>query len=143
MPHTACIIYHVRLNMLSSELKEVCSNVWILKWVNLHCNWINLISLSFPKQWVADYRGIFKTLSNILHGVFYLLTIITKHSILDVWQGSEYASGLFKLFCHHSKRDTQESQIYANVMIVWTPNLEFSPYSEVINVGTTFKLRKG
>ena len=36
-----------------SELNELCGNyVWILKWVNLHCNWINLISvLNFPKQW--------------------------------------------------------------------------------------------
>ena len=25
-----------------------------------------------------------------------------KHSILDVWQGSEYASGLLKLLCHGS-----------------------------------------
>ena len=30
--------------------------------------------------------------------------IIVKHSILHVWQGSDYASGLLKLFCHGSKR---------------------------------------
>ena len=54
-------IHHVSLNMFQSllfysKLNKVCSNyVWILKWVNLHCNWVNLINvLSFPKQWVAD-----------------------------------------------------------------------------------------
>ena len=37
---------------------------------------------------------------------FLLLTIFTKHSILDIRKGSEYASWLFKLFCCYSKRDT-------------------------------------
>ena len=47
-----------------SELNELCGNyVWISKSVNLHCNWINLISvLNFPKQWVANYRCVFRTL---------------------------------------------------------------------------------
>ena len=49
-----------------SEINEVCSYVWILKWVNFHCNWISLINvLNFPKQWEADYRRIIKTLSKI------------------------------------------------------------------------------
>ena len=39
---------------------------------------------------------------------FSLLTIFAKHSILDIWQGSEYASGLLKLFSQISKRDTLE-----------------------------------
>ena len=39
---------------------------------------------------------------------FQLLTIFAKHSTLDVSQGSEYASGLLKLFCCGSERDTQE-----------------------------------
>ena len=49
------------------ELNEVCGNyVWILKCVNLHCNWISLISvLSFPKQWVADYRCVFRTVKQL------------------------------------------------------------------------------
>ena len=42
------------------------------------------------------------------------MTIFGKHFILDVWQGSEYASGLFKLFCRGSKRDTQEGWYMPN-----------------------------
>ena len=53
--------------LFHSELNEVCSDyVWILKWVNLHSNWINLINIiNFFKQWVTDDRCIFSTLSNI------------------------------------------------------------------------------
>ena len=49
------------------ELNKVCGNyIWILRWVNLHCNWINLSSiLSFPKKWVADYRCISRIQWNI------------------------------------------------------------------------------
>ena len=36
------------------------------------------------------------------------MTIFTNYSILDIRQGSEYASGLFELLCHGSKRDTSE-----------------------------------
>ena len=36
------------------------------------------------------------------------LTIFTKQSILDVWQGSGYAFGSLKLFFHGFKRDTRE-----------------------------------
>ena len=36
------------------------------------------------------------------------LTIFTKQSILDVWQGFGYVSGSLKLFCHGFKRDTRE-----------------------------------
>ena len=71
------------------------------------------------------------------------MTIFAKHSILDVWQGSECASGLSKFFCRDSKRDTRESLIYIKLIMVFTPNLEFSPYSEVIYGITTFKLTKG
>ena len=39
---------------------------------------------------------------------FYSFTIFAKNSILDIWQGSEYASELPKLFCSGSKRDTEE-----------------------------------
>ena len=41
-------MFHYRF----AELNEVGTNyAWIFKWVNLHCNWINLISvLNFPKQ---------------------------------------------------------------------------------------------
>ena len=53
-------------------------------------------------------------------------------SILDIGQGSEYASGLLKLFCPDSKRDTQEYLLYIKLIIVFTPNLEFFPYFEVI-----------
>ena len=59
--HTCSIFFN--------DSPEVCDNyVWILRWVNLHCNWINLISiLNFPKQWVG----------------------------FDVWQGSEYYLSCF------------------------------------------------
>ena len=36
------------------------------------------------------------------------MSIFAKHSMLAVWQGSKYSSGLFKLLCCGSKRDTQE-----------------------------------
>ena len=35
---------------------------------------------------------------------FYSLTTFAKHSILDVSQGAEYASGLLKLLCRGSKK---------------------------------------
>ena len=50
-----------------------------------------------------------------------LLTILQKNSILDVSQGSEYASGLQELFYHGSKRDTGECW-HAELIIVFTPN---------------------
>ena len=40
------------------------------------------------------------------------------------------------------KRDTQEHFLYARLVIILTPNLEFCPYSEVIHGSTTFKLTK-
>ena len=39
---------------------------------------------------------------------FQTLTIFAKHSILDVGQGSEYASGLLKLLCRGTKKDIWE-----------------------------------
>ena len=123
------------------------NHVWILKWVNLHYNWINLMSvLNFLKQWVADYKCLFRTQPNIKDGVFnkkvngfYPLTIFAKHSILDVWQGSEYASGLLKLLCR--------GWIQGKVDICQTDysiylKLRISPYSEVIHGISTFKLTK-
>ena len=71
------------------------------------------------------------------------MIIFTKHSIFDVWNGSEHISGLFKLFSGGSQRDTRDCLIYAKLIIVFTPNLEFSLYSEVIQGSTTFKLTKG
>ena len=65
-----------------------------------------------------------------------------KHSILDVWHGPEYISELLKLFCRGSPRDTRDCLIYAKVIIVFAPKLEFSSYSEVIHESTTLKLRK-
>ena len=57
--------------------------------------------------------------------------------------GSEYASGVLKLFYCGCKRDTQERLIYANVIKGFTPNLDFSSYSGVIYGSMTFKLTKG
>ena len=38
---------------------------------------------------------------------------------------------------------SQDCLIYAKLIIVFTPNLEFSPYSEVIHGSPTFELTKG
>ena len=81
------------------------------------------------------------------------MTIFTKQSILNVWQSSECISGLLKLFCRGSKRDTRERLMYAKLIILFTSNLEFpsypfnlkkfwKKYSEVIHGSTTFKLIK-
>ena len=56
------------------------------------------------------------------------------NTILDAWHGSEYTSGLHKLFCHGSQSDTPDCMTYAKLIIVFTPNLEFPPYSEVIHI---------
>ena len=61
---------------------------------------------------------------------FYLLTIFANQSILYVWQSSECASGLLKLFWCGSKRDTQEHLIYVEVIMVFILNFAFSPYSD-------------
>ena len=47
-----------------------------------------------------------------------------------------------KLFYRGSQRDTQNCLIYAKLMIVFTPNLKFFPYSEIIHESTTFKITK-
>ena len=63
-----------------------------------------------------------------------------ENKTLHVWHGSQCTSGLLKLFWYDSQRDTQ---VCAKLIIVFTPNLEFSPYLEVIHGSTTFKLTKG
>ena len=45
---------------------------------------------------------------------FQPLTTFSKYSILDVWQGYEYASALLKLFRRGSERDTRESWYMPN-----------------------------
>ena len=47
------------------------------------------------------------------------------------------------LFCHGFKRDALEHLIYVKLILVFTPNLKFPPYSELILGSTTFKLMKG
>ena len=92
----------------------------------------------------------FRTLSNISDGVFYekkLLTIFAKHSILDVWQGSEYSRVLNMpldyLNCFAVVLRIH-SLIYTKLIIVFTPSLEFSPYYEVIYMEVqNFMLAKG
>ena len=69
------------------------------------------------------------------------MTVFTKHSISDVWQGSECASVLLTLFFHGSKRDTRELLIYAKLIMVFAP--KFSSYSEATHGGTTIRLTKG
>ena len=59
---------------------------------------------------------------------FYPSTIFAKHSILYVWQSSEYSSGLLKLFWRGFKRDTREHLIYAKLIMVFILDLAFSPY---------------
>ena len=67
------------------------------------------------------------------------MTISAKHSMLDVWQGFDYASGLLKLLCHgfrgiHGKTDTCQAYI--------SSKLRTFSYSEVTHGSTTFKLMK-
>ena len=69
--------------------------------------------------------------------------LFLQNTILDLWHGSEHTSGLLKLFCRGSQRYTQDCLIYAKLIIVFTPNWEFSPNSEIIHESTTFKLTKG
>ena len=64
-----------------------------------------------------------------------------KTCILDVWHGPEYTSGLLKLFCCFSE-GYSGLLIYAKLIIVFTTNLEFPHYSEVIHGSTTLKLTK-
>ena len=71
---------------------------------------------------------------------FWLLTIFAIDSMLDVWQGSEYASGLLNLFYSGLKRDTLEWLLHAKLIIVFTS--KFFPYSEVMHGSTIFKLIK-
>ena len=71
-------------------------------------SWINLISaLNFPKQWVADYRYVFRTLSNpldylsclavVLRGihrkVYIYQTDCSIHSELRIFPCSEVTQG--------------------------------------------------
>ena len=62
------------------------------------------------------------------------MTVFAKHSISDVWQSSEYVSGLLKLFCHSSKRDTQEYLLYIKLIIVFTQN-----FSLILKSHSTWK----
>ena len=68
--------------------------------------------------------------------------IFKKHSILDVWHSSKYTSGFLKFYCRGSQRDSRDFSIYTKLIIVLTPNLELSSYSNVIHGSTTFKLTK-
>ena len=151
MPQTALGIHYVSLHTLSfkhhcfTQLNEVCGYyVWILKWVNskptLLASWI------FPNiklQITEAYSELCQTfkIEYFTKKVksFKPLTFFCKHFILDIWHGSEYTSGLLKLLCCGSKRDTWEHLIYAKLIIVFTLNLAFSLYSEVIHWVTKLK----
>ena len=69
--------------------------------------------LSFLKQWEAVYRSYaepfqiskMESLMKKANG-FQPQAIFAKHSILDVWKGSDYASGLLTMLWCGSKRDT-------------------------------------
>ena len=51
------------------------------------------------------------------------MIISAKHSILDVWQGSDYVSRLLKLFCCVSKRGYTGKLIYAkHIYLLQTKN---------------------
>ena len=64
--------------------------------------------------------------------------------ILDVSEGSEYASGLVKLLCCDSmalKGISGKTDICQNDYSI-PSKFEFSPYLEIIHESTTFKLKK-
>ena len=45
------------------------------------------------------------------------MTIFAKLSILDLWQSSEYASGLLKLFCGGSIKEYIGTLIYSKLIV--------------------------
>ena len=45
--------------------------------------------------------------------------------------------GFLKLFCCGSQSDIRDCLIYAKLIIVFTPNLEFPPYLEAIHGSAT------
>ena len=64
-----------------------------------------------------------KCLTKKVNG-FQPLSIYAKNSILDIWQGSDYVSGLLKLNCHGSKiHGYTRMFIYALLIILFTPKL--------------------
>ena len=67
------------------------------------------------------------------------MTISEKHSILDVWQGSDYSSGLLKLLCHSSRGIHEKTDICQTYI---RSKLRTFPYSEVTHGSTTFELKK-
>ena len=70
---------------------------------------------------------------------FYAMTISTKHSILDVWQSSDYAAGLLKLLCHGSREIHGKTDICQTYI---PSKLRTFPYSEVTHGSRIFKLKK-
>ena len=92
----------------------------------------------FIQKWQTSEMECFTKINN----EFQLLTVFAKYSSLDVWQGSEYASGLRKLLCRGFKRYTLECLIYAKLIIVLTPSLQFSRYSGVIYGSEKFKIKE-
>ena len=69
-------------------------------------------------------------------------TIFAKHSILDVWQDSEYSSGLLKLFCPGSRYMGMLAIISADYSI--HSKLRIFPlfWSHTVHGSTTFKQTK-
>ena len=65
------------------------------------------------------------------------MAISAKHPILDVWQGSDFDSGLFKLLCCGSKGYTWKDWYIPNIY-----SLQTFPYSEFTHGSATFKLKK-
>ena len=57
----------------------------------------------------------------------WLLIIFIRQSVLDIWQGSEYASGSLKLFCSGFKRATREGWYMPN----WLHFIILMSYMEV------------
>ena len=64
---------------------------------------VKIVHIIFSNHFWAKFKGILRT-SMVDYFVkinkdFQLLNVFAKHSILDVWQGSEYASETISLFC--------------------------------------------
>ena len=60
-----------------------------------------------------------------------------KKSMLDVWQGFQYAPGLLKLLCCGTKNGICQTDCSIH------SELKIFQYSDIIHGSTTFKLMKG
>ena len=102
--HQVCIKFkYVKFQsvIFYSELKEVCGNyVWILKWVNLCCNWIKVQQITVKNWWL--YKNILQ------------LVCCRRHKIL-IHCTTCYSFGTWYLLCFdQSKQKSKIDKVKVN-----------------------------